>query len=168
MLRFYYTEKILKQNILNLVYIYQRGSIQTLFYKDHRLVLKKYNYSMHLSHPKRQQFFFLTNLKTGLHSSHSIGTLFKDRLIGMKFYKRSLRIISPFVFFLKKVFFRGTKKFYYIYVTNFNYRQYIFLQKFCNTVQPLINLLSIAKGYYLKKKYRRRIKRSVFHLIKRQ
>lgn len=86
----------------------------------------------------------------------------------MKFYKRSLKLISSFVFFLKKVFFKGTNKFYYIYITNFNYRQYVFLTKFFTTVKPVVYALSLSKGYYLKKKYRRRIKRSVLHLVKQQ
>ncbi len=168
MLRLYYAKKRLHSTLNTLLYIYKNCFKKTLWHNSTESITKTYNYNLMLNQPKRQQLFYFYNLKQIKGFSYSVGMLFSERLQGMKFYKRSVRNIVPLVAFLAKTLFKKKKKIYFLYIVNFNYKQYLFLKKFYHFVSPQVELLSISKAYYLKKKYKRRIKRSVLHLLKKQ
>ena len=112
--------------------------------------------------PKRQQHLYLYTLaKLNRGFNYSLGYVFRNQLRQLKFYKRTLRSIGSFIAYLKKFILRKSMYCYTIYIKNFQYRQYMFLKKFYFALLPRISFLICSKSYYIKQKYKRRIKRTV-------
>ena len=123
-------------------------------------------YTIIFSMPKRQQYLYLYNLSKVIRGfNYSLGYVFRNQLRQLKFYKRTLRSIGSFIAYLKKFILKKYIYCYTVYIKNFQYRQYIFLKKFYSALLPYISFLVCSRSYYVKQKYKRRIKRTVLGKI---
>lgn len=166
MLRLYFKKKRLLKSLGLLVVLYNTFYKSSFWYREYKKQFLGIVYTIIFSMPKRQQYLYLytlSELNRGL--NYSLGYVFRNQLRQLKFYKRTLRSIGSFIAYLKKFIFKKYIYCYTIYIKNFQYRQYIFLKKFYSALLPSISFLICSKSYYIKQKYKRRIKRTVLGKI---
>lgn len=162
MLRLYFKKKRLLKSLGLLVVLYKTLYKYSFWYRYFQEQPIRLSYIITLSMPKRQQYLYLYTISKVIKGfGYSLGYVFRNQLRQLKFYKRTLRSIGSFIAYLKKFILKKNLYCYSIFIKNFQYRQYLFLKKFYLALLPLISFLICSKSYFIKKKYQRRIKRTV-------
>lgn len=166
MLRVFFKKWKIKKNKIKRELLYKN----ILFYSSTsaNLKYKFYNSFFFLSLPKRQQFFFILNIKENKQINLSSGrflTFFGKRA---KFFKRNPKNIAGIVMQLKKSYLYLLKYIYLFYIKNCNKRQYLFFDKFYSLIKPNIYFLVHKQSYIPRFLPTRRIKRRVLRIINKQ
>lgn len=167
MLRIYLRTRRLTQILYILLRMYLYSHNITWYMKEYNLA-EYFHFNIIWSHPKRHQFFYLYNIIQEKGYSHSLGRILQHKLLKGKFHKRNLRNIHPFLLFLQKTLFKDYSTFYLFFIYNLTYRHYLFLRTFQKVLNPHIELFATTRVYSLQSKYRRRIKRTVLHMLEKQ
>lgn len=128
----------------------------------------KYNSSIFLSLPKRQQFFNFLNIKTKKFTGFSAGIFLLKMGRNQKFFKRNPKNIMTITLQLKKEYLFFFKKIYLFYIKNFNFRQYCLYQKILSLISPKIYYLIHHQSFMPKFLKKKRIKRRVLKMLQRQ
>jgi hypothetical protein len=154
-----------RKNIALLIIHFVHVTNNLIFLK--KLSIKQFNYkfSLTLSLPKRQHIFNFFNFMTNKYSVLTTGVLFKQYLTVAQFYKKQLEATTALVLLLKRFLFFKYSTFFYIFIYNLNFRQYVFFSKFLELIAPSIFLLLVKKPHILRLKYKKRIKRRVLRLL---
>ena len=154
-----------RKNISILVTYFFHITNNLIFLK--KISLKQFNYkfSLTLSLPKRQHIFNFFNFITSKYRVLTTGVLFNQYLTTAQFYKKQLEATTALILLLKRFLFFKYSTFFYIFIYNLNYRQYVFFSKFLELIAPSIFLLLVKKPHILRLKYKKRIKRRVLRLL---
>lgn len=146
------------------------------FYKFVRASLRKttanpilfYNSTVLVTLPKRQQFFIFYDLKKEKVLNTSAGRYLLDIGRKAKFFKRQPQNIMGIVLHLKKIYPLLLQRIYLYSLPNFNYRQFLFYKRVKEIINPSIYYLFHAHSFMPKFLPKRRIKRRVLKLLRKQ
>lgn len=154
-----------RKNIAVLVEYFIHVTNNLIFLK--KIAPKQFNYkfSLTLGLPKRQHIFNFFNFITAKYAVLTTGVLFKQYLTVASFYKKQLDATVALILLLKRFLFFKYSTFFYVFIYNLNYRQYVFFSKFLELIAPSIFLLLAKKPHILRLKYKKRIKRRVLRLL---
>lgn len=122
-----------------------------------------YTASLQVCLPQRQHHTCFTT--SSFKKIRSTGLILSLSDIALKYYKRSFKANTGHILFLQKIFLNSLKYLYLYYVINFNYRQWLFFQKFMLLISPQILILQHKKSYNTYYRPIKRLKRRVLSLI---
>jgi hypothetical protein len=116
--------------------------------------------------PKRQHFVSVTNQSD--RRLFSSGLVLAAQSVNLKYYKKSIKSNATLILYLQTVY-RGDLKHLYLYrCLNFNYRQWLFLQKFWVLLNPEILYLQNKKSYNTNRSPIKSIKKRVVKMLSKQ
>lgn len=116
--------------------------------------------------PVRQHYASITNLKnTKIFSS---GFVLASQNIKLKYFKKTIRSNTGLLVYLQLIYKKNIRYLYLYRCLNFNYRQWLFLQKFWTLLTPEIFYLQIKKSYNTNYSPVKSIKKRVVKLLNKQ
>lgn len=124
-----------------------------------------YDLCFFLTLPKRQQFFSFFFFKKNKFFTYSANYFLQKFSIKAKFYKRSSKNITSLVMHFKKIFKKELKFIYIFNIKNFSYRQYFFLSKIMELINPHIYYLIHKQSFIPRFLPKRRIKRKILRIL---
>ncbi len=129
----------------------------------------------------KERNFKLLYLSVSVHKKlHYFNFFFKNKLYNFsngqilgkktkltKFFKKSRKSFGASINFLNKKVKKNLNKIFFFYCKNFNYKNYLWIQKFFFLTQPSIIYAIFTRGWAYTHKCRRRIKKKILrNLIK--
>lgn len=159
MLKLLLKKKFKKLYFKNLINFYKKYLLENYFFNN----IKLYKSTIQISLPKRQHY--TTVLLDAYKRVYSTGLILSISNIKLKYYKRSHRSNTGHILFLQNTYLTAIKHLYLYYVLNFNFRQWIFFNKFLTLVNPNILILQHKKSYNTCYRPVKRLKRRVLKVL---
>ena len=166
MFRFFFKRLTIKRQRQKTVAFYK--FVRASFRKTIAQPIFFYNFTVLVTLPKRQQFFIFYDLKKEKFLNISAGRYLLDIGRKAKFFKRQPQNIMGIVLHLKKIYPLLLQRIYLYSIPNFNYRQFLFYKRFKEIINPEICYLFHAHSFMPKFLPKRRIKRRVLKLLRKQ
>ncbi len=113
----------------------------------------------------KQLFFSLFNSSFNFVKLFSTGVILKKHINFFKFFKKSIFNINPLVMVIRYSFVDFFKKLYLIECLNYSKKQFLFLNKFLNSVNITIKYMLFKKTWEYTTKPVKRIKRRVRKML---
>lgn len=155
-------KKYYRENYYRILILFYKKYFIDLYFNKNKFI---FNSHVHNTVPKRQHRIalqlnnFSKNISAGLISSKSGVTL--------KYYKRSLKINATIVTYIQSILNLSCKYIYLYSCYNFNFRQWIFLQKYILLINPTIFFFQQKKSHNTLYRPIKRIKKRVTKLLKK-
>lgn len=165
MLRLFFNKNILINNRKDIVYFYKK--INIFFNKTYIHKISFYRSNVYISLPKRQQHFNFFDIKFNSDINFSAGRYLLILGQKSKFFKRNHKNILSIILQLKKNFSKTLKRIWFFSLKNFNHRQYSFFKRFNIMLKPNIYYFLHKKSFMPLFLPKRRIRRRVLRLLKR-
>lgn len=99
--------------------------------------------------------------------NYSNGQILQKKTKSTKFFKKSRKSFGASINFLNKKLNKSLNKIFFFYCKNFNYKNYLWIQKLFYLIEPTVIYAIFTRGWAYTHKYRRRIKKKILrNLIK--
>lgn len=152
-------------NLVNVIDIYHT---HTQYSVNHNFDTESFRCNMILTSPQRQQCFSFYDLKSDQQLSFTAGKFLSQTYAPAKFYKRSVKNIGSIVMTLKQQHLFMLQKIFLLKIKNLTYKQWLFWERFEDTIHPDIKFFFHKKSYLPRWQGKRRIKRVVLRMLMKQ
>lgn len=159
----YFKRRILRKHLKIILYRYKQIIHRYLtLVKDN---LRYYTNMFFVTLPQRQQHFTFFNLESNKQYHLSSGQILNVFGRRAKYFRKHPKNIAALILQLKNAHYNDLNRLYLLKLKNFNYRQYLFFNKFIEAIKPNICFFFHKKSFLNKVSPRRRIKRKYLKKI---
>lgn len=158
-------KKQLKKTFKLLLWYYKN---QNHYLKTHHFDEEIFDSTFTLTLPQRQQCFCFFDLTKQKQKTFTAGKFLNKYYTPAKYYKRASKNIGGIVMTLKKQYLTIFKRIFLVKILNLNYKQWLFWEKFDETIHPTVKFFLHKKAYLPRWQGKRRIKRVVLRMLVKQ
>lgn len=158
-------KKQLKSTFKILMWTYTN---QNYYLKTHQFDEESFDSTVTLTNPQRQQCFCFFDLSKQQQITFTAGRFLNQYYTPAKFYKRSIKNVGGIVMALKKQYLPIFRRIFLIKILNLNYKQWVFWDKFDDTIHPTVKFFLHKKSYLPRWQGKRRVKRVVLRMLTKQ
>lgn len=141
---------------------------QNYYLKSHNFDNESFDSTFTLTLPQRQQCFAFFDLEKNIQKTFTSGKFLNRYYTPAKYYKRSIKNVGGIVMALKKQYLVLFKRIFLVKILNLNYKQWLFWDKFDETLHPTVKFFLHKKSYLPRWQGKRRIKRVVLRMLVKQ
>ena len=159
------TKNKLKHTLKMLLWAYKN---QNYYSKNHDFDDESFDSTFILTNPQRQQCFAFYDLEKNKQTTFTSGKFLNKFYTPAKYYKRSIKNVGGIVMAIKKQYAAIFKRIFLVKILNLNYKQWVFWDKFDETIHPTVKFFLHKKSYLPRWQGKRRIKRVVLRMLVKQ